>query len=304
MNRQDFINFLNNPELLNENSMEQVNMLVKEFPYCQTAQLLYLKNLHKTNSIHYYSQLKITAAYTSDRKALYHLINDIFESKKNDNGTQNPVNIVENIEENIKEDLTQQQNDENKNSEIKIEIENNTEQFNIIEEKKSEIEILTNISEINDKNEQLEEIVEKKKFKNDNNDFPIINKTEPLKEQQKLSFIEWLKFVDQNKITPIEYKKNKTSDKESKIDLINKFIKEQPNLSQAQPKTEFFSPINVAKHSVIDNEDFVTETLAKIYIKQGNFQKAIKIYEKLSTTYPEKNIYFAEQIKKINEINK
>ncbi|MFT3992872.1 MAG: hypothetical protein QM660_01090 [Dysgonomonas sp.] len=45
------------------------------------------------------------------------------------------------------------------------------------------------------------------------------------------------------------------------------------------------------------NEDvFFTETLSKIYIKQGKYEKAYKIIKHLSLNYPKKNIYFADQL--------
>ena len=71
-----------------------------------------------------------------------------------------------------------------------------------------------------------------------------------------------------------------------------------------KPKTEFFSPVKKAKESLDENELPVSETLAKVYIAQGNYPKAISAYKQLSLTNPEKKIFFANLIedlkKKIN----
>lgn len=91
--------------------------------------------------------------------------------------------------------------------------------------------------------------------------------------------------------------------KKVQADLIDRFIMTNPRI---EPKTE---------KTVVHNEDlsrpyteeqgvFVTETLAKIYLTQGYYSKAIDIYEKLCLKFPEKSDYFAAQIEKIRKIIK
>lgn len=66
-------------------------------------------------------------------------------------------------------------------------------------------------------------------------------------------------------------------------------------------KSRFFDPVDSARKSLIDQEEIVSETLAEVYIHQGNSAKAIKIYQQLMLKYPEKSSYFAALIKKLND---
>ena len=46
----------------------------------------------------------------------------------------------------------------------------------------------------------------------------------------------------------------------------------------------------------------MTETLARIYLEQKNYKKAIQSYKILSLKYPEKSGFFADQIKAVKEL--
>ena len=50
------------------------------------------------------------------------------------------------------------------------------------------------------------------------------------------------------------------------------------------------------------DEEYFTETLARIYIKQGRYQKALDIITRLSGKYPHKNAYFADQIRFLEKL--
>tara|TARA_B100001093_G_scaffold518651_1_gene604294 strand:- start:2828 stop:3493 length:666 start_codon:yes stop_codon:yes gene_type:complete len=111
------------------------------------------------------------------------------------------------------------------------------------------------------------------------------------------SFSEWLKLSTLQPITRIE----KTNSLEKKMKKIGEFI--EYNNSKDIPKKEFFSPKQMVDESSIENNYLMTETLAKIYLEQGHYQKAITAYEILSLKYPQKSSLFADQIKAIKLLN-
>ena len=118
-------------------------------------------------------------------------------------------------------------------------------------------------------------------------------------ESEKHSFSYWLDYLQKKKIeeTPKVKKKatlidNFLSDKRSKT------IK-QKTQSRESEKT-IHTKVNLGEEK--SKSEFMTETLAQIYIKQAYYDKAIEAYEKLSLKYPKKNTYFASQIKKIKTL--
>lgn len=79
--------------------------------------------------------------------------------------------------------------------------------------------------------------------------------------------------------------------------VIERFIQEEPKISP--PKPEKLNLENKARKSASDDGSVVTETLAKIYVEQGLYPKALEVYEKLSLKFPKKSSYFADRIAEI-----
>ncbi len=124
----------------------------------------------------------------------------------------------------------------------------------------------------------------------------IINNGDSIEEinlsdiSESKSFSSWLNELNDESSTQ---KKQSTSEKK----MIQQFV----HFSKEKQKASFFSPATMAKKSTEENEDLVTETLAEIFVKQQNFEKAIKTYEKLSLLFPEKKPYFASKIESLKK---
>ena len=99
------------------------------------------------------------------------------------------------------------------------------------------------------------------------------------------SFVNWLELTN---IKPIDGSNQKN--------LINKFISKKPKLNISS-KDENNS--NSESKEIVVTSGYITETLARLYYEQKNYEKAIESYSILILKFPEKKSYFANQIKKI-----
>jgi hypothetical protein len=72
-------------------------------------------------------------------------------------------------------------------------------------------------------------------------------------------------------------------------------LNENPTLT---PEIEENTPVDEKS----TDEGYFTETLARIYIKQGRYSKALEIIRRLSLQYPKKNAYFADQIRFLEKL--
>ena len=74
MNKETFAKYISNPSLLDNDTLPEIKAMLDEFPYFQSAWILYIKNLHTIKDIRYESKLKTACAYISDRKHLHDIL--------------------------------------------------------------------------------------------------------------------------------------------------------------------------------------------------------------------------------------
>jgi hypothetical protein len=83
---------------------------------------------------------------------------------------------------------------------------------------------------------------------------------------------------------------------------IDRFISENPRFTQVLKRTgENVDTSDQDVSPVLADDEFVTETLARIYAQQGYHKLAIACYGKLILLYPEKSVYFATLVEEIKQ---
>ena len=86
--------------------------------------------------------------------------------------------------------------------------------------------------------------------------------------------------------------------------LIDHFLQEEQGRIQLSdlPQEETEERVNASEQGESVEEEYFTETLARIYIRQGRYQKALDIIGRLSGQHPEKNIYFEDQMRFLEKL--
>ena len=270
MDSKQLIGYMTMPERMKGNDVDEVEQMVKTFPYFSIAQALLSIAYQNIGSPNYDSQLKRAAATMPNRDKLRLL--SMIAKHRLESKPQIPA---------------------------------------LPDEFEPKDNVFSSIESIDTKEEQNGSIIREKVFI-----IPEIDLSGSHEElsaemallEEKRKSIDELKAIIANRLKEIEEEKQRKEagkpapKKLSRKELIDKFITENPSISR--PKAEFYNPISVAQNSIIDQENIVSETLAKIYEQQNYFEKAISIYKKLGLKYPEKSRYFAAQIERLQESQK
>ena len=265
MNLTDYTYLINKPDAVNERHNSALEKVVEEFPYFQSARILKLKHIYNQDSFRYNYALKIAAAYTTDRTVLFDFITS------NDFKTIQQGLYEQKVAELLNISVVDSQIVE---SEITIHNQNTLENS-----------ILNSIKQATPKETTLEEKLE-------------IGKPLDFSQQEKHSFQEWLQL---SRLKPIERKETPTEEnnlRKKKLEIIDKFIETNPKIPPIKKDTQSTTTIPIIE----DKNYLMTETLAKVYLEQKKYSKAIQAYQILILKYPEKSSFFATRIEDIKNL--
>lgn len=261
MQVSQFNNLLENPsQIVTEKQTQELEEVLKNYPYFQAARGMHLLGLKNTNSYLYNAALKKHAAYTTDRSWLFEIITaDAF----------NDTTEIESPEQNL-----------NENSE------GTPPQASALETDPQTAELSLDMGK------------------------PL-----QFSKNDRYSFEQWLSITNsfseatpknKKQSSPSENKNAKeaaseTDEKAVKMAQIDAFLAQNPKInSQKEPQEE----IDLKASIKLNKEALMTETLARVYLEQKKYKKALQAYKILSLKYPEKNSFFASQIKSVQKLIK
>lgn len=311
MNVKEFTYFLEHPtKVVEPIHTKHLEDIIAEYPYFQAARALHLKGLKNLNSYKYNKALKTTAAFTTDRDVLFDFITskDFLQYNSSDKKTDAKILVKEAIIESEPISLVEESEDKRL--------------------PKDETEAPAALIEVSEDRplpqdeKDAEHILDPELFQSKN---PEISKEEETLDigkpfafdaKEKYSFSEWLNLASskpteetvekvEKKKVPAKLKKISSSKDEAikkrKFDRIDRFIANNPKIDPTEQKN---TRLDISSSIKIDKNELMTETLARVYLEQKKYKKAIQAFKILSLKYPEKSSFFADRIRAVEKIQK
>jgi hypothetical protein len=294
----------------------EVKELLELFPWFHSAHLLLLKGLHNSGDVKFEKQLKQSAIHIADREVLYYMLRKETHAPENVTVNDHEPGITAEIKSEVSEITPDQMID---SQQVVIESGRNSQEVIKELEKNSEAPGQHDAT-AHDQTEQRVRVLAESETDESASVVLLIDDGETLTEET-VTFMDPsitaraetdLLELDEDGIEMPGENGNKEKFEQSdglaaaerkkvQARLIDQFILTNPRIEPARERNERPND-DLSRPFTEESGELVTETLAKIYTKQGYFSKAIDIYEKLSLKYPEKSSYFATQIQKVQAL--
>ncbi len=324
INRDEFIQLVRSPGKAGKVHLESLEKMIQNYPWFQTAHLLYAKAMHESHSLAYPEVLKRTAIAAGDRKVLYRLI----QLEPELPATERAVSLMtkDEREENNKAETNKAETNAVAFSNLNFTYElvpgphtKKPEPPKDMESVKKEENFTTEKQLREEKKEShsnLDEII-LKQVADAYVETEIIGlgrgRNKDTGKDVEKTFLEWLqqfrgKGNDESRGQNTGFKEiagtglneirraSGSGERKRGKEIPAAWIDNEFKIGKLRPDTDFYSTTENAKSSVLEDENLVTETLAKIYRLQGNRLKAIRAYEVLCIKFPERSAFFATQI--------
>ncbi|HEX8268945.1 MAG TPA: hypothetical protein VF581_03555 [Flavobacterium sp.] len=288
MNTTEYSLLLNKPDAINERHTASLERIMEEFPYFQSARALRLKGLYNQDSFKYNNALKVTAAHTTDRSVLFDFItSDTFTA----------------IQKGLYDQKLEQLYDiEVKGSEIIIE--KAPAQIPLDTREQSIRNLIPDVAVAENPAEAIATPLENESSAVEASAQKLeLGRPLEFSREEKHSFQEWLQLsalkpIERETTEPEPVQQQEVGAKQKKSQLIDKFIEANPKIPPVKPD----GPTVTFESAKGDNTYLMTETLARVYLEQKKYQKAIQAYEILILKNPEKSSFFADRISDIKNI--
>jgi hypothetical protein len=276
-------NLMRDPELINNMTVKEIREIINSYPWFSAGRILELIAAKKQSDPEFKSLLKDSAIHITNRSHVFSLLHGDID--------KNLQHLLVNPNENDMFLISGESTESNNSS------------FNDTPGKEEVNKVFNqDPSAINGEGELLDftysghGILTEFSVKDKVSGKPVVSPDNNQKEIKTLHdnqvFVDWINEIDTTK--------DAIPKPANKVELIEKFISN--GYGSIRPDKVINLKGDVSKTSVEENEEFITDTLAKIYIKQGLYSKAIYAFEKLILKYPEKSIYFASQIEEIKNL--
>ena len=265
---------------------DEIAQLVDQYPYSGPFRMLLAKASKEAGHLNQRENLLAAAAHCTSRKALFDLMfSDNFVEKAKE--LHKKIEALDDVEEDELIDLIWHPSEESQiESSVKMDDVQTLEREEIIEAISSVLE---------EKSEEIfqsteEETQVETEFDSEELQIREVGKADSL-------FGKWLS--ERAKATDFgDSKKAEALVERGSAAIIDAFLsKDNPQIGKVRDVT---TPVEEwASKGLEENEDLVTETMAKLYAKQGQIGRARKAFKLLALKYPDKSVYFAAQLKKL-----
>jgi len=272
MTLEQYNRLLTQPQNLTLDDLRGLDMVVDQYPFFQSAHALRLKILKSQESLGYNQALKKTAAITTDRDVLFEYITS-----------------AEFSQQTISETLVGHQD--------------HVKQIEVTLEPQDKPQALSNQETVTDGVADSKNATHKHKSIGALDEKPF-----EFDSSERHSFEQWLKLttakpIDRSVAEEVNIKSDRpdpaqASPSMDKWDKIDRFLAQKTNIKPQNTD----SGQDKAQAYLQTHEELMTETLARVYAQQKNYQKAIQAYKILILKYPEKSGFFADQIQELQRL--